>query len=137
MVDQELYSELILDLYKNPINYGKLEKPDLHASGGNPLCGDQVTIELQLNDDKIKDIKFSGNGCAISMASASLLTELVKGKSLDEVMKLENKDIFAELGQIVETRLKCALVSLKVLQDGVQFYQKNPKKNRIILNIKI
>ncbi|MDO8628107.1 MAG: iron-sulfur cluster assembly scaffold protein [Candidatus Diapherotrites archaeon] len=137
-MDKELYSELILDLYKNPVNFGQLRNPDLHAEGGNPLCGDQVTIDFKLGKDKkIQEIKFSGQGCAISMASASLLTSLAKGKTISEVLEFTQEDVFENLGQIIETRIKCALVSLKVLKDGAKFFQQNPEKNKLILGIKI
>lgn len=84
----ELYQALILDHNRNPRNFGELVGPDRHAEGYNPLCGDQVKVDLRLEGDQIADIKFSGNGCAISKASASLMTTAVKGKSLAEAEDL-------------------------------------------------
>ena len=84
----ELYQSLILDHNRNPRNFGALEGADRHAEGYNPLCGDQVKVDLKLQGDRIADIKFSGNGCAISKASASLMTTAVKGKTLAEAEEL-------------------------------------------------
>jgi nitrogen fixation NifU-like protein len=85
---QELYQELILDHNRSPRNFGLLEGADRHAEGYNPLCGDQVRVEVKLDGDRIADIKFSGNGCAISKASASMMTSAVKGKSIGEAETL-------------------------------------------------
>lgn len=85
---QELYQSLILDHNRSPRNFGTLEGADRHAEGYNPLCGDQVALDLRLEGDRIADIKFSGNGCAISKASASLMTTAVKGKTLAEAEAL-------------------------------------------------
>lgn len=85
---QELYQSLILDHNRSPRNFGALEGADRHAEGYNPLCGDQVRVELKLEGDRIVDIKFSGNGCAISKASASLMTTAVKGKTRAEASEL-------------------------------------------------
>lgn len=86
--DTELYLDLILDHYRNPRNFGKLPNPTHSASGHNPLCGDRVELELVVDKDRIEDIRFQGAGCAISTASASLMSEVVKGKSIPEVEEL-------------------------------------------------
>lgn len=113
----DLYREHILDHYQHPRNYGTLEHPDRTFEDSNPLCGDRVRIDLKLKGDRIADIRFSGRGCAISQAAASILTEMVKGKSLDEVKALGADDLLEELGvPISPARRKCALLSLKVLK---------------------
>ena len=81
---RDLYQELILDHYKRPRNAGRIEQPDGRADGNNPLCGDKLTVSLKLDGDIVADVRFDGIGCAISTASASLMTEAVKGKTLDE-----------------------------------------------------
>jgi len=119
-----IYSEIILDYYRNPRNKGKLDKPQIQARDTNPLCGDVIEIQMDLDgDSKVKDIKFNGMGCAISQASASMLTELVKGKSLDEARKISKEDILSLIGgQLSAVRLKCALLSLKVMKTGLYNY---------------
>jgi nitrogen fixation NifU-like protein len=113
----ELYREHILDHYQHPRNYGTLENPDCSFEDSNPLCGDRIRIDLRLEDDRIADIRFSGRGCAISQAAASILTEMVKGKTLEEVKALGADELLEELGvPISPARRKCALLSLKVLK---------------------
>ncbi len=119
-----IYSEIILDYYRHPRNKGQLESPQIHAKDSNPLCGDVVEIQMVLDgEDTVKDVKFNGQGCAISQASASMLTELVKGKSLDEIRKISKEDILSLIGgQLSAVRLKCALLSLKVMKTGLYSY---------------
>ena len=117
--DDQFYREYILDHYKNPRNFGRLENPDISHEEDNPLCGDVIGMEFRVKDGVIKDVKFHGRGCAISQASASLLTERLKGLTLDEAKKINKEDVLAELGiQISPARIKCALLSLKVLKVG-------------------
>jgi nitrogen fixation NifU-like protein len=85
---KDLYRDVIVDHNRNPRNFGKLEPADAHADGHNPLCGDRLTVYVNLDGDRVRETKFEGNGCAISVASASLLTEVVKGKSRAEVQRL-------------------------------------------------
>ncbi len=119
-MDNQMYREQIIDLYENPLNYGTLEAADFDYEEDNPLCGDVIRIFLQLDDDKrIEGVKWSGQGCAISQASASLLTEEIKGKTLDEVKEFSKEELLELLGiQLSMTRVKCALLSLKVLKAG-------------------
>lgn len=116
----ELQMEILLDHYNNPRNFGHLENPDIVYEDGNPSCGDQIRIEIKLEDNRISDIKFTGRGCTISQASASILTEVVKGKTLDEVKNFGKEDMLKALGiPISPIRLKCALLALKVLKGGI------------------
>lgn len=118
----DIYREIILDYYRNPRNYGKLDPNDIDVRDSNPLCGDEVEMQIQVSPDKkIQDIKFLGKGCAISQASASMLTELAKGKPLDWVRQLSKEDVFRMLGtgELGPARVKCALLSMKVLKSGV------------------
>jgi nitrogen fixation protein NifU and related proteins len=119
-----IYSEIILDYYRYPRNKGTLDHPQVHARDSNPLCGDVVEMQLELDEKNVvMDVKFNGHGCAISQASASMLTELVKGKSLDEVRKISKEDVLSLIGgQLTAVRLKCALLSLKVLKTGIYDY---------------
>lgn len=116
----DLYMEQILDHYKYPRNFGLLENPDISHEEGNPSCGDQIRIDLKIQDGKIADVRFSGKGCAISQAAASMLTEMIKGQNLEDVKKLGKEDMLNTLGiEISAIRLKCALLALKVLKAGV------------------
>ena len=117
--DDQFYREYILDHYKNPRNYGRLERPDITHEEDNPLCGDVVGMDFSIKDGVIDDIRFHGRGCAISQASASLLTERLKGMPLDDAKKINKDDVLGELGiEISPARIKCALLSLKVLKVG-------------------
>ena len=133
----DLYREQILDHYKNPRNFGHLDKPDVIIEEGNVTCGDKIAIEIKVKSQKsclagrqakvksvIVDIAFSGEGCAISQASASMLTEKVKGMTKEHVMKLTSKDVVKMLGTtLTPSRTKCALLSLEVLQKAMQMKQ--------------
>lgn len=116
-----MYQEHILDLYQHPHNFGSLKTATHKHTENNPLCGDEVTIQVEMSNSKIEQIKFLGKGCAISMASASMLTDKVKGKEVSEVMKLKKEDILEMMHiPIGPVRLKCALLSLETLQKAVQ-----------------
>ncbi len=117
--DDQFYREYILDHYKNPRNFGRLEKPDITHEEDNPLCGDVVGMDFKVTDGVIEDVRFHGRGCAISQASASLLTERLKGMALEDAKKIDKHDVLGELGiEISPARIKCALLSLKVLKVG-------------------
>lgn len=119
----DIYRENILDHYKHPRNFGHLGNPDVVMEEGNVTCGDKIIMEIKMNKDKIKEIAFSGEGCAISQASASMLTEKVKGMSIKKIMKLTLVDITAMLGTtLTPSRTRCATLSLEVLQKAVRQY---------------
>lgn len=117
----DLYREIIIEHYKNPSYRGHLQPSDISFADNNPLCGDHIEVNLQVDEAGIvKDARFDGHGCAISQASADLLMESVIGKSLDDIKKLNRQDILDMLGiELGPVRLKCALLSLKVLKAGV------------------
>ena len=115
----DFYKDYILDHYRSPRNFGHLEHPDAVAEDTNPLCGDQIRIELQVRDGKVADIRFSGKGCAISQASISMLTESVKGRTLEDVARLPQDTVLENVGiGISPTRMKCAMLGLKVLKSA-------------------
>jgi nitrogen fixation NifU-like protein len=116
----DYYREYILDHYRNPRNYGTLEKPSVHSEDSNPLCGDQLGMDLIVEDNHVKAVRFQGRGCAISQASASMLSEMIEGKTVEEVIQLGKDDILEELGiPISPARTKCAFLSLRVLHRGL------------------
>jgi nitrogen fixation NifU-like protein len=117
----DLYREVIIEHYKNPSYRGHLEPHDIQFADNNPLCGDHIEITLQLDKDgRVSDARFDGHGCAISQASADLLIESIIGKPVDEVKTLKKDHVLDLLGiDLGPVRLKCALLSLKVLKAGV------------------
>jgi|TARA_Y100000310_G_scaffold22935_2_gene21947 nitrogen fixation NifU-like protein len=120
-----MYQENILDHYKNPRNKGKIENPSVQHHEKNPLCGDELSIYLIIEDKNIVDVKFDGHGCAISQASASLLSEEIKGKSLEELNKFDKQKVFDMLGiPLSAVRIKCALLSLDTLKNSILIYEK-------------
>lgn len=117
---EALYREAILDHYKHPRHKGHLENPDIQYHDHNPFCGDELTIELKVENDLVVAAAFDGRGCAISQATASMLMEEIIGKSVDELKALDKAYILEMLGiEIGPVRLKCALLSLKVLKAGI------------------
>ena len=117
----DLYREIIIDHYKNPQHKGRLDKSDFSYEDENPLCGDHLQIELRVDENRIVvDAKFDGHGCAISISAADLLLDSIIGKSIEDLKKLEKQDILDLLGiELSPVRLKCALLSLKVLKAAV------------------
>lgn len=113
----DIYQEIILDHYRNPRNHGHLECPTHQARALNASCGDKLQMDIRIKNDIIDDVRFSGVGCAISQASASLLTEHVKGQSAKEALALEPKDVLELLGVTLSpSRIKCGLLSLETLK---------------------
>jgi nitrogen fixation NifU-like protein len=111
-----LYKEIVLDHYKNPHNFGTLDPADYTAEDSNPLCGDQVRMDLRVEDGIVTDVKFSGRGCAVSIASASILTDMIKGQPLEEVRAITRDDLLEEIGiPVSPARMKCATLGLTVL----------------------
>ncbi len=117
--DDQFYREYILDHYNNPRNSGRLEPADISHEEDNPLCGDVIGMDFKVDGGRITDVRFHGRGCAISQASASLLTERLKGLTLEDARKIGKEDVLGELGiEISPARIKCALLALKVLKVG-------------------
>jgi nitrogen fixation protein NifU and related proteins len=113
----DLYRENILDHYKNPRNSGHLDAPTVTAEGVNPLCGDELRVELQIEHGVVTDLRFNGRGCAISQAAASMISDVAKGKPVEDVRALGSEEVLEELGiPLTPIRLKCALLSVQLLK---------------------
>lgn len=126
-----LYHEMIIDYSRNPVNFGKIENPDVTFHDANPLCGDSIDIDMNIDNDAVSDIKFHGKGCAICMACSSVLTEMAKEKSLDDLRAIGKDDLLGELGleHLQAVRIKCALLPLKVLKSALYTYLAEHVKN--------
>lgn len=120
-----LYSEKLLDHFRRPRNYGALTAPDISYESFNPLCGDRIRIELKLENKLVKEARFRGDGCAISIAAASLLTELLTGREIQETVS--NEELIAALeSDIKPARIQCALLPLEAMRAGFKSYQEGP-----------
>jgi len=121
----DMYRQQILDHYKNPRNYGEIEDPTFTHVGENPMCGDTIEMDVVLDDDEevIEHVAFQGDGCAISQASASMLSEKIQGIEIDDLLEMDRDDIIDMLGvDISPMRVKCAVLAEKVVQDGTEIY---------------
>ena len=122
----DMYRQQILDHYKNPRNYGELEDETFSHAGENPMCGDEITVDVKLDDDEetIERVAFRGDGCAISQASASMLSQKLHGMSVAEMESMDRDDVIDLLGvDISPMRVKCAVLAEKVVQDGAEIYE--------------
>ena len=128
MNDDVVYSAIIDEHYQEPRNFGKIENPDEEIFETNPTCGDTIAMYVKIGDGVIKDIKYVARGCLISVASASILSERVKNKPLEEIKELKKKEILEELGiSLGPAREKCALISYDALIKMIKDYQGHPK----------
>lgn len=125
----ELYSDILLDHFRHPRNYGILSAPDVSNEQFNPLCGDRIRIELKLDQSSVNDVRFKGDACAICTAAASLLTELVHGAPLAEVAGISDEQLLAALeSDIQPARMQCVLLPLQALREGLKNYQEQPAR---------
>ncbi|MDP6648023.1 MAG: SUF system NifU family Fe-S cluster assembly protein [Candidatus Woesearchaeota archaeon] len=124
-----IYRENILDHSKHPHNHGSIENAEIKFTENNPLCGDVISVNLKLNKHRVEDIKFNGSGCAISQSAASILTDEVKGKTLEEVKKINREDVVDLLGiEIGIVRTKCAVLALVAIKEGINKFESNKQK---------
>ena len=125
----DVYQQILLEHYKNPRNTEVLKNPDFSSAGDNPSCGDSVFMQGTIENGKLTDVHFQGKGCVMSQGTASMLTEAVKGKTIDEVLALNKDFIFNLIGtQLGPNRMRCALLPLHALQKGLTEYKEQQKK---------
>jgi nitrogen fixation NifU-like protein len=125
VLDRQAYIENLLDYYQNPRNKGRLENATVSVSGGNPGCGDVVTMYLTVEDGVAKQISFEGQGCTISQAGASMVAEKYEGEPLEAIERASTDDVIDDMGrEVVVSRLRCATVGIGTLKGAVQQYRK-------------
>lgn len=122
-----MYTEKVLQYFKNPRNQGKIEDADGVGSVGNKVCGDTMTIYIKVDDNKISDIKFETLGCAAAISSSSAFTELVKGKTIEEALKISGDDVVKELGGLPEHKIHCSLLAEDAFKEAVSDYTNKHK----------
>jgi len=123
VANEEMYQEFIIELYKHPLNFGKLEGADYRAQVDNPTCGDRIELFINVRDGVVADVKFSGQGCAISQASASLFTDYLKGKKLESLGKINRNDILGLIKIDLSrnpTRMRCAVLPLDAMKRALK-----------------
>ena len=126
MFDRQAYIENLIDYYQNPRNKGRIEDATVSASGGNPGCGDVVTMYLKIRDGIAEEVRFEGEGCTISQAGASMVAEKYEGKSLEEIEASNTDDMIDEMGrEVVISRVRCAAVGIGTLKGAIQQYRKS------------
>ncbi|HUS77864.1 MAG TPA: Fe-S cluster assembly scaffold protein NifU [Patescibacteria group bacterium] len=119
-----MYTEKVLDHFKNPRNVGEIEDADGEASVGNPVCGDMMTIYIKVKDDRIEDIKFKTFGCGAAIATTSMTTEMAKGKTLDEAMKITRNAVAEELDGLPPVKMHCSNLAADALHEAIKNYRK-------------
>jgi nitrogen fixation NifU-like protein len=132
-VDRQDYIEIILDHYENPRNKGRMEDADVQLGGGNPGCGDLITMYLKVADDgRIEKASFVGEGCTISQAGGSIISEMIEGMTLDEVMALGTSTMMEEMGEdVVKSRVRCATLGLGTIQAAIEQYQRQRERDAV------
>jgi nitrogen fixation NifU-like protein len=124
-----MYSEKLLEHFKNPRNVGVIEDADGVGEAGNPKCGDMMTVYIKVKDDVIEDIKFQTFGCAAAIATSSMMTELAKGKKIEEALKISKRDIADALDGLPPIKMHCSLLAEDALKKAIEDYL-NKKKNK-------
>jgi len=119
-----MYSEKVLDHFRNPRNVGEIEDPDGVGTVGNPVCGDVMSIYIKVNDGKIADIKFRTFGCGAAIATTSMTTELAKGKTLDEAMEITREEVAKKLGGLPPVKMHCSNLATDALHEAIEDYRK-------------
>ena len=123
-----MYSDKVLDHFKNPRNVGELEDADAEGTVGNPVCGDMMTMYIKVNGDKIEDVKFKTFGCGAAIATSSMTTELAKGKTLDEALKISREDVAEALDGLPPVKMHCSNLAADALHEAIKHYKEEQGK---------
>ena len=120
----QLYNEKVMDHFTNPRNVGEIENPDGVGEMGNPVCGDMMTFYIKVKDDKLEDVKFKTFGCGAAIATSSMVTEMVKGKSLSEALEISNRTVAEALGGLPPVKMHCSVLAEEALKSAIEDYQR-------------
>lgn len=124
------YSEKVMEHFRNPRNVGEIENPDGVGEVGNPVCGDMMTFYIKVEDNKISDVKFKTFGCGAAIAVSSIVSEMAKGKTIEEALKITNKVVAEELGGLPPNKMHCSNLGADALHKAIKDYlAKKEKKN--------
>ena len=126
-----VYSEKVMDHFRNPRNVGEIENPDGVGRVGNPVCGDVMELYIKVEDGKIVDAKFKTFGCGAAIATSSMVTEMVKGKTIEEALKITNKAVAEALGGLPPIKMHCSVLAEEALKSAIDDYYKNKKKEKV------
>jgi len=130
-VKMSVYSEKVMDHFRNPRNVGEIENPDGVGKAGNPVCGDIMELYIKVEDEKIVDAKFKTFGCGAAIATSSMVTEMVKGKTIEEALKITNKAVAEALGGLPPIKMHCSVLAEEALKSAIDDYYKNKKKEKV------
>lgn len=130
-VKMSVYSEKVMDHFRNPRNVGEIENPDGVSRVGNPVCGDVMELYIKVEDGKIVDAKFKTFGCGAAIATSSMVTEMVKGKTIEEALKITNKAVAEALGGLPPIKMHCSVLAEEALKSAIDDYYKNKKKEKV------
>ena len=122
------YNEKVMDHFANPRNVGEIPDADGIGEVGNPVCGDMMTFYIKVKEDKIEDVKFKTFGCGAAIAVSSMVSEMAKGKTLDEAMLISNKDVAKQLGGLPENKLHCSNLGADALHKAIENYRQQHKE---------
>lgn len=123
-----MYSKKVIEHFKNPHNYGKIKNPDGIGKVGNLRCGDIMYLYIKVEKEKIKDIKFETFGCAAAISTSSVVTDLAKGKTISQALKIKNQDVIDKLGGLPMIKIHCSLLAINALKEAIYDYLSKNKK---------
>jgi len=124
----KLYSEKVMDHFKNPRNMGEIKDADGVGSVGNPVCGDMMTVYIKVKDGRLEDVKFKTFGCGAAIATSSMVTELAKGKTIEEALKITRADVAENLGGLPPVKMHCSNLAADALHEAIKDYEKKGVK---------
>jgi len=127
ITNSSLYTQKVMEHFMNPHNMGEIQNADAIGEAGNPVCGDVMFLYLKVKNNRIEDIKFKTLGCAAAIATSSMVTDIAKGKTLDEALKITNKQVAEELGGLPAVKMHCSVLAQQALKNAIENYRKKHK----------